>query len=296
MTTYDFIESNKRKTAVLMVVFLALVVTLGWFIDQYYQTGGAITVIAGGYAVVSALTSYYAGDKMALLTSGAIPITEADNPYLYRMVENLCISTGTPMPKVHVINDQAINAFATGRDPKHASIAVTVGALQKLQNEELEGVLAHELSHIRNYDIRLMTVVIVLIGMISVISNIVFRSAFFGGGRRRGRGSDGLAIIGLVLIIFAPIVASLIKLAVSRRREYLADASGVLITRYPDGLANALRKIQAEHLPMARASEATAHLYIASPFSGNSIMNLFSTHPPIESRIAALEKMAGPSL
>ncbi len=297
MTTYDFIQSNKRKTAVLMVVFLALVLALGWFIDRFYDTGGAVTLIAGVYAGISALTSYYAGDKMALLSSGAIPIAESDNPYLYRMVENLCISQGLPMPKVHVINDPAINAFATGRDPQHASIAVTTGALMKLQNEELEGVLAHELSHVRNYDIRLMTVVIVLIGMVTVISNLVFRGALFGRGRRRDDNGLGgiLALVGLLLIIFSPIIAELIKLAVSRRREFLADASGALRTRFPDGLARALRKIQTESLPMARASSATAHLFIASPFSRNSLMNLFSTHPPIETRIAALEKMAGPS-
>ncbi len=297
MTTYDFIAANKRKTVILIAVFSALVLLLGWAIDQAYDTGGAFLTIAIIYSTVSALISYYTGDKIALAMSGAQQVSEQENPYLVRMVDNLCISQGMPKPKVFVMNDPAINAFATGRDPQHASISVTSGALSKLTNEELEGVLAHELSHIQNYDIRVMTVVIVLVGVISVMANLFFRMGRFGGRRGNDRGGNAAGVfmlIGLVLLIVSPIVAQLIKLAVSRRREYLADASGALMTRYPEGLANALRKIQAENLPMAHANASTAHLFLANPFNGKAFAALFSTHPPIEKRIAELEKMAGP--
>ena len=295
MTTYDFISSNKRKSAVLMAVFFAFVLGIGYLLDHYYQFGGRAIAIAAIYAGITSLVGYFSGDKIALRVSGAKPVTEADNPYLYRMVDNLCITTGTPTPKVHVIDDPAINAFATGRDPEHASIAVTTGALKKLENEELEGVLAHELSHIRNYDIRLMTLVIVLVGMVSILSDFFFRSMVFGG-RRRNKDNGGLLmIIGLVLMILAPFIAQLIKLAVSRRREFLADSSAVLITRFPEGLARALDKIRYDNQPMQHKSTATAHLFIANPFKGNAVTKLFSTHPPIEDRIAALRKMGAPS-
>jgi len=293
MTTYDFIAANKRKTVLLIVVFTALVLALGYVLDRTYDSGGVIISIALIYSVFTAFIGYYSGDKVALRMSGAREVSETDDPYLVRMVQNLCIATGTPMPKVHIIDDPAINAFATGRDPAHSSIAVTTGAIQKLENEELEGVLAHELSHIRNYDIRVMTLVIVLVGTVVIISDMVFRSFLWGGGRRRDREGGGAMIIGLILIILAPIVAQLIKLAVSRKREYLADASAVLATRYPEGLAKALEKIAVQSLPMQRASGATAHLFISNPFSGKSFAGLFSTHPPIESRIAALRNMGG---
>lgn len=292
MTTYDFIAANKRKTVMLIAVFSALALFLGWIIDEYEGGGGAFLTIAIIYSTISALVSYYAGDKVALAVSGARPVTAQENPYLCRMVENLCISQGMPAPKVHVIEDSAINAFAAGRDPQHASIAVTTGAIAKLQNEELEGVLAHELSHVKNYDIRVMTVVIVLVGVVSVLANMMFRFSLGGRRRNRDEGGGALMLIGLALMIFAPLIAQLIRLAVSRRREYLADASGALMTRYPEGLANALRKIQAESLPMSRPSAATAHLFIASPFTGKAFASLFSTHPPTQDRIAKLEEMA----
>jgi len=291
MTTYDFIASNKRKTVLLIFIFSALILLLGWLVDRAYDGGGFFLGFAGVYSVISSLVSYYAGDKVALATSGAKPVTKQQLPNLVNTVENLCITAGMPMPKVYAIIDPAINAFATGRDPQHASIAVTTGAMEKLQQNELEGVIAHELSHVRNYDIRVMTLVIVLVGIVSVIANMFFRFSLRG--RRRRGGGGELVLIGIVLMIFAPIVAQLIKLAVSRKREFLADASGALLTRYPDGLANALRKIAAESLPMAGASTATAHLFFANPFSGRAWSSLFSTHPPIEQRIAALEKMGG---
>lgn len=294
MTTYDFIEANKRKSVMLIVFFIVFVLGIGWLLDGYYGGGGIILVIATVYGVVMALVSYYGGDKVALFQSGAKEITSEDNPYVYRMVENLCISQGMQVPRVHIIHDPAINAFATGRDPAHASIAVTKGAIDRLENEELEAVLAHELSHIKNYDIRVMTIVIVLVGIVTLVGDIVFRSILFG--RRRNRdGGGAVLIIGLVLMIFAPIIAKLIQLAVSRRREYLADASASLMTRFPEGLIRALEKIGRQHRPMIRASSATAHLFFANPFSGKAMASLFSSHPPLEKRIDALMRMTKPA-
>jgi len=241
--------------------------------------------------------SYFAGDKVALATSGAKPITKEDNPYVYRLVENLCITAGLPLPKIYIINDPTINAFATGRDPAHASIAITQGAIDKLENTELEGVIAHELSHVKNYDIRLMMVVIILVGIIALVSDWLMRGFFWG--RRSERERDQLSailmIIGIVLAILSPLIAQLIQLAISRKREFLADADGALLTRYPAGLANALEKIGlANKLPLKTANNATAHLYIANPFgqSQKFLSNLFSTHPPLEERIAQLRQMA----
>lgn len=297
MTTYDFISANKRKTAILMAVFFAFILLLGWAIDRYYGSGsGEFLMIAAVYSTGTALVSYYSGDKVALWTSGARRPTEPEYRYFGRLVENLCLSIGLPAPQLYVIDDPAINAFATGRDPKHASVAVTTGALQKLANEELEGVLAHEISHVRNYDIRLMTIVVVLVGIVSLIGNLFFRMSWRGSRRRDSNGGGLLAIVGLILLIFAPLIAQLIKLAVSRKREFLADASGALLTRFPEGLARALGKIQQESRPMARASAATAHLFIASPFSGRSVAALFATHPPVEARIQALLTMSAPAL
>ncbi|MBI4457409.1 M48 family metallopeptidase, partial [Candidatus Uhrbacteria bacterium] len=244
------------------------------------------------YSLFSALVGYYTGDKVALFSSGARAVTAQEAPQLVRMVENLCITVGMPMPKIHVIDDSSINAFATGRDPEHASIAVTTGAMQKLENEELEGVLAHELSHVRNYDIRVMTVVIVLVGIVSIMADMIFRVSLRGGRRRDNDASGPLLLFGLALMIFAPLVAELIKLAVSRKREFLADASGALITRFPEGLARALEKIERDGGRLQRASAATAHLYIANPFRAGAFTALFSTHPPVKDRIEALRKMA----
>jgi heat shock protein HtpX len=297
---YKQITSNKRKTALLLALFTVLVMLIGWAFGEYTDIGYGGLGIAGAVAVVMGLTSYFSGDKLALATSGAKgPIAKNDNAYLYRMVENLAITSGLPMPKVYVIADPAINAFATGRDPKHASIAVTTGAIEKLENEELEGVLAHELSHIQNYDIRLMMVVIVLIGIIALLSDWFLRISFWGGGNRGGRSERGgqagaiLMVVGLVLLILSPIIGELIKLSVSRKREFLADASGALLTRYPEGLARALEKIQAQNIPLKRANNATAHLFLASPFgrTKHTFSKLFQTHPPVAERIAALRAM-----
>jgi heat shock protein HtpX len=291
MTTYDFIKANKRRTVWLIAVFSALVVGLGYAVDRLYGGGGTILLFAALYSVATSLYGFYRGDRMALSTSGARPVTVQSHPYVVRMIENLCIATGTPMPNVYVIDDPSINAFATGRDPQHASLAVTTGAIAKLENEELEGVLAHELSHIRNYDIRVMTLVIVLVGTIALISDIVLRMMWHRGGDRDRNVHPAVMVIGLILIVLSPVIAQIISLAVSRRREYLADASAALITRFPDGLARALAKIEREARPMQHSSAATAHLFIANPFSGKALSALFSTHPPIEKRIAKLREM-----
>ena len=292
---YNEIDSNKRKSVVLMMIFIAIIIGLGYLFDQVWGTGdytGVIFAILLSFGMTA--ISYFQGDKIALWSSGAQPIAKEDNPYLYRIVENLCITAGLPTPKIYISPDHAINAFATGRKPDMASIAVTQGAVDKLQNEELEGVIAHELSHIGNYDIRFMMLVAVLVGAISILSNIFLRMRWM---PRRSNDREGgnigvvLVIVGVVLAILSPLIAELIKLAISRKREYLADASGALLTRYPEGLANALEKIQTENQPLAHATAATAHMYIANPFNGRNISNLFSTHPPIEERIKKLRGM-----
>ena len=292
---YSQITSNKRKSVLLIVVFVGVILLLGWLFDQYSGESGGIG-IAIIVSFLATLLSYFAGDKIALSVSRAEPIAKEQNPYLYRMVENLCITAGLPLPKIYIIQDTAINAFATGRDPTHASIAVTRGALDQLENEELEGVLAHELSHIKNYDVRFMMLVVVLVGAIGIMS-YWFRHILFFGGRRSNnrRGADPLIIIGIVLAILSPLIAELIKLAVSRKREFLADASGSLLTRYPEGLAKALEKIASSpNSIMNTANHSTAHLYIANPFGegvGKKFAALFSTHPPIEERIRLLREM-----
>lgn len=280
-----------------MVLFIILILLLGWVFGEYTGYGYWGLIFALIISLVMTLFSYYKGDKVALWSAGAKPIVKEDNPYVFRMVENLCITAGLPMPKIYVINDPAPNAFATGRDPEHASIALTSGIIEKLENEELEGVIAHELSHIKNYDIRLMMIVAVMVGIIVLISNWIFRIRGIGG--RRGKGGGQIVaimmIIGIVLALLSPLIAELIKMAVSRKREYLADASGALLTRYPAGLANALEKISAHKTPMQRANNGTAHLFIANPFgerAARGLAHMFSTHPPIEDRITKLRDMA----
>lgn len=299
MTTYNQISSNKRRSIVLVVVFMLIIVGLAYVFSKAYEAGPGALVLAVLFSIGMTLVGYYSGDKVALWTAGAVEVTKEQNPYLVRMVENLSITAGLPMPRVHVMQDEMINAFATGRDPKHASIAVTTGALEKLENEELEGVLAHELSHVGNYDVRFMTLVAVLVGIISLLAQWFIRFNFFGGERRgssdRGGNAAGiLMIIGIVLSILAPIAATLIQLAVSRKREFLADASGAQLTRFPEGLARALEKIAAQDGRLRTASNATAHLFIANPFGavhGHGLSKLFSTHPPVEERIKILRGM-----
>ncbi len=296
---YTEIANNKRKSILLIGVFLVLVIALGWGISWYYgdQT---ILYIAVAIAVGQAFASYYWADSIALGISGA---QEAPRkaPFLdlHRAVENLAITAGLPKPRVYVIDDPAPNAFATGRDPKHAAIAVTTGLLQKLDKTELEGVIAHELSHIGNYDIRVMTIVVVLVGVISLVADFFLRSLWWGGrGRDRGEGNQLMLIAVIVAAILAPIAATLIQLAVSRKREYLADATGALLTRYPDGLAKALEKIAKTPHTVKHLSSSTNHLYIENPLSEqeekqNWFATIFSTHPPVQDRIKRLRSMIG---
>lgn len=302
-TTYDFISANKRRSVILVLFFIVVVGLVAWAFSKLLAAGPGGVIIATVAAVVMSLGGYYGGDRLALAVAGAKgPLRKDDQPYLFNLVENLCIANGQPMPALYLIPDRAINAFATGRDPGHASLAVTTGAIERLENEELEGVLAHELSHAKNYDIRFMTLVAILVGVIALLSDFFWRWSWLGGGRRRSDSREGgqaaaiLMIVGLVLLILAPIIGQLIKLAVSRRREFLADASAALLTRYPEGLARALEKIAAgrdEHL--TRVSTATAHLYFSNPFGARwrGLGTLFSTHPPIDERIKALRAMSG---
>ncbi|MFA5175199.1 MAG: M48 family metallopeptidase [Patescibacteria group bacterium] len=295
---YSQIDSNKRNSVLLMMAAIATLIALGYVFDlaSGRQNYGGVA-IAVFFSFIMTAVSYFQGDKIALWSTGAKPVLHDENQYLYHLVENLCITSGSPMPKIYVINDPAINAFATGRKPELASVAVTRGAMEKLNKEELEGVLAHELSHIKNYDIRFMTLVAVTVGAISILSNIFLRSRWFSGGRDSDRDNGGgqlatiFMIIGIIFAILSPIIAELIKLAVSRRREYLADASSALLTRYPEGLARALEKIASENLPLRSASSATAHLFIANPFNGKKLSAMFSTHPPVEDRIKKLREM-----
>ncbi|XOU94457.1 MAG: M48 family metallopeptidase [Candidatus Kerfeldbacteria bacterium] len=297
MTLYSQIASNKRKSMALTFVFILVIIGIGWLLTQYTKMGYLWLFIISAIAVFMSIGGYYRGDVIALWTAGAKPISKDQNSYVYNIVENLCITAGLPVPKIHIINDPAINAFATGRNPEHASIAITTGAIEKLQNEELEGVVAHELAHIKNYDIRLMTMVIIMVSFIVLLSNMTFRSNLFGGrvsSRNNSSGRIHLVII-LITLIITPLIAQLIKFTIARKREFLADASGALLTRYPEGLAKALEKISQQNIePMRKANNASAHLYISNPFGNKAkkgIAKMFSTHPPIEERIAALRGM-----
>ena len=284
---------NIRKTWLLMTVFLVMVIAIGYFIAWYLDNPG-ILYIAVAFSLLMNIAAYWFSDKVALAATGAKEADEREYRELHRILENLAITAGLPKPRLHVIDDPAPNAFAAGRDPKHAVVAVSTGLLSRLERSELEGVIAHELSHVGNRDILVMTVAVVLAGFIAIISDIFLRMSFFGSGDREHR-NPVLMIAGIVAIIVAPLAAQLIQLAVSRKREFLADASGALLTRYPDALASALQKISFYQAPMRRANHATAHLFISNPFgaheTGRFIAKIFSTHPPVEERIAALTQM-----
>lgn len=291
---YNQIISNKRKSILIMVLFVIIIFALSWVFGKLSGYGYESLIFAIIISITMSLFSYFQGDKIALWTAGAKPIEQKDNPYIYRMVENLCITAGLPLPKIYLIPDSAPNAFACGRNPKHASIALTTGIVQALENEELEGVIAHELSHIKNYDILFMTITVVLVGIIMLLSDWLLRS-FFWSKKDDSKGQLGLILLiaGIILAILSPLFAELIKLAVSRKREFLADASSALLTRYPEGLARALEKISQYKQPLQRANNATAHLYFSNPFKENKnfFTKLFSTHPPIEDRVKNLREM-----
>ena len=296
-TLYTHAESNTRKTWLLMTGFLIFIIVLGWLFS-FLLDSSIILIIAIVLSIVMSFSSYWYSDKIVLRMTRAKPIEKKDNPELYRLVENLSITAGLPLPKIFVINESQPNAFATGRDAKHAVVAVTRGLLEKLERAELEGVIAHELSHIGNKDMLLQTVIVVLVGVVAMLSNMFLRISFWGGmGHRNSRDSSGLILLalGIIAAILAPIAASLIRLSISRKREFLADASGSLLTRYPEGLARALEKISADQNPMRVANNSTAHLFISSPFKGKQSQSwftkLFMTHPPVEQRIKALRGM-----
>ncbi|MBI2650412.1 M48 family metallopeptidase [Candidatus Woesearchaeota archaeon] len=296
MDLYEHISSNKRKSIFLITIFFIIIGFLGYAFGLYIGDAFIGLGFAIVFSTIMALISFYSGDKLILSMSSAVPADRKKYPYLVNTVEGLAIASGIPTPKIYVIDDSAINAFATGRDPKHASVTVTTGTIKRLKRDELEGVIAHELSHVRNYDIRMMMFVVVLVGVIALLSDFFLRTMIYGKGRKdmKGSGIIGIIIIllGLILAILAPLIAQLIKLAVSRKREFLADADGALLSRNPDGLANALKKIKDDKEPLVEAAnKATAHLFIENPlrtFRGK-INNLFSTHPDINERIKRLE-------
>src|SRR3989339_752115 len=295
MSLYTQQSKNIRKTWLLMSVFLIVVVGIGWFFSQVYGDSSFV-VIAVIFSLFMNFFSYWFSDKIVLAMSGAKPISREEDLELYRIVENLCITAGLKMPKIYMIDDQSPNAFATGRNQEHAAVAVTSGLRQMLNKNELEGVVAHELSHIGNRDILISTIIVILVGFVALMSDFFIRAQFFRG-RRDNREGGGQAqmimmLVGILLAILAPIAATLIQLAISRKREFLADASGALLTRYPEGLAKALEKISADPTPMKVTNDATSSLFIDSPYKGkqktNWFIKLFSTHPPIEERIRAL--------
>lgn len=310
MTFYDQINKNKWKSALLVSIFIAFILLLGFFVGYIWGPERALVglIIATVVATVMAFTSYYHSDKVALAAAGARPVTREEYPYYVNTVEGLAIAAGLPVPRTYIIETPAMNAFATGRDPEHAAIAVTTGLLEKCNRLELEGVIAHEMSHIKNYDIRLMSMVVVLVGLVVIFSEVLFRMFLFGGGGRRRDGGEGegagifylaIMLLGLIFLILSPIIAQLLQLAISRRREFLADANAAMLTRYPEGLASALEKLTREAKPFPRASKATAHLFIVQPFrkvGGERIhrrSSIWDTHPPVEERIRRLRAMAG---
>jgi heat shock protein HtpX len=298
---YEQISRNKWKSIALIGFFIAFIFVLTWLFEYVTGWGKGGLVLAVVVSMTMAAAGYFASDKIVLTISRARPATKDEFPYLYNVVEGLAIAAGLPAPKCYVIDDTAPNAFAAGRKPETAVICVTTGILEKLNRVELEGVIAHEMSHIKNYDVRLQTLVVVMAGIVALLSDWMLRSFLWGGGRRRGgrsRGGSGgaggiLVLVGLAMAVLSPFIATIIQLAVSRKREFLADANGAMLTRYPAGLASALRKISADTEPLEAANKATAHLYIVNPLKNikGGVNKLFSTHPPIEERIAALEKM-----
>jgi heat shock protein HtpX len=296
---YDRIDSNRRKTILLMTAFFLVVAGAAIAISVLAGVPLGFSPVIIVFVLIFIAFSYFSSDSVALGVSGARQVSENDEQELYRLVENLCIGSGLPMPKVYVIEDGSMNAFATGRDPKHASVAVTRGLMNKLERIELEGVLAHELSHIRNRDTLLMTTVVVLVGTLALLADLGLRLTWFGAGSRgtyrddNSRGAAILLVVAMVFLILSPIIARVISLAVSRQREYLADASGALLTRYPEGLARALEKIRGDTDPLDQATKATEHLYIVNPLLDHQskLNGLFATHPPIEERIRLLRAM-----
>jgi len=285
---YSQIASNKRKTIFILLFFLVFVGALGWLFSAYIGDPKITPLVLIG-ALIYVVISYLSGSKLALSMNGAKEIIKNDNPRLWRTVENLSITDGLPMPKVYIIEDPGMNAFATGRNPQHASVAITTGLMDKLTDSELQGVMAHELGHVKNYDMRVSLIAFALVAVVSIIVNIMWRVSWFGDNDDNGNNII-VVVLGVLAIILAPLIAGLIQLSVSRRREYLADATGALTTRYPEGLISALEKIDGNSI-LKKQNPSTAHFFFANPIKGSSISNLFSTHPPIEERIKKLRQM-----
>ncbi len=290
-TLYTHQESNIAKTWILMAGFFAVVIAIGWGVSYYFDNPG-ILVFAVIFSIATNVWAYWFSDRVVIAMSGAKPASEAEYPELNNIVENLAITAGLPKPKLYVIQDPAPNAFATGRNKEHAAVAVTTGLMQMMNRSEVEGVIAHELSHIGNRDMLVSTVAVVLVGFVTLVSDFFLRSTLLGGGDNDRNKNPILMLVAVAFIVLSPVVATLIQLAISRKREFLADASGALLTRYPEGLASALQKIGGYQAPMRRANNATAHLYISNPFGPKAAMSglarLFMTHPPIEARVKAL--------
>jgi heat shock protein HtpX len=294
---YRAIARNKRNTVFIILVFLLIIGGLGFLASAIYQNT-TIVIVTVVISLAYAVFQYFFASSQAISSSGAVRIQKSDDPRLWRIIENLSITAGTPMPAVYVVNDPAPNAFATGRDPQHASVAATTGLLAIMTDAELEGVMAHELGHVRNYDIRVSMIVFGLVVAVGFIADMFLRFAFFGGGRNNNNAGGGgsnpiVLILGLVAMLVAPLVAGLVQAAVSRQREYLADATGALTTRHPDALASALEKLQAYGRPMQKQSSSMSHMWIADPLKPGMLTRLFSTHPPIVDRVARLEKIGG---
>lgn len=297
---FEQVRGNKRNSILLMLFFVFLVVSLGVVLGYVWGDVYVGFFAAAFISIPYTAFSYFSGDKLIHAMTGARPVTKEEQPYLYHTVEGLALAAGVPTPKAYVIEDSALNAFATGRDPEHSSITVTSGLLKVMNRQELEGVLAHEMSHIKNYDIRMMMLATVLIGLTTLLSDFILRSMWYGrGGRRRSREGGGsaqliLLLVGILFALMAPFIGRLISLAVSRQREYLADANAAVLTRYPPGLASALKKIKNDPDPLVdNANKATAHLFISTPFRDKKgfVVNLFSTHPEIDDRIKRLEAL-----
>ena len=289
---YRAIAANKRNTWFIMAFFVALVAGLGYVFDLYLSGGETGVVFFGVLigALVYVAIQYYSAGKQALSMAGAKQITKADNPRLYRIVENLAITTGLPMPKVYIVEDPAPNAFATGRDPEHAAVAATTGLLEIMNDAELEGVMAHEMAHVKNFDIRVTTIVFGMVVVIGLLADVLARMAFFGGMRRNGNGGGHplILVVGILAMILAPLLAALIQAAISRQREYLADATGALTTRHPEALASALEKLGQYGRPLKKQQASMAHLWMADPIQPGVIDRMFQTHPPIKDRVARL--------
>jgi len=294
---YEQIAANKRKSVLLVAFFLGLIFLLAWALAELAGMGREGVIVALIIAAGISFMSYYGSDNITLAISHARPATREEFPHLVNVVEGLAIAAGIPAPRCYVIDDTAPNAFATGHSPKNSVICVTTGLLQKMDRAELEGVVSHEMSHIKNLDVRLMTLTVVMIGIVALLSDWIMRTFMWGPRKRIGRDKSDVGaiflIVGVVMALLSPFIAQLIRLAISRKREFLADASGAMLTRYPAGLASALRKLEADTEPLEAANKATAHLYIVNPLKNikGMVNKLFSTHPPIEERIAALEKM-----